>query len=139
MLSLKSASTHQVVPSEILLLDLPHELLRSILDHIYSLDGLFSASLVSKGFRDVVLPILYGSINLTFTNKIQRNDETILDFLSRKPHLQKHVRQVVVREPPLRYEAQELEFLKFERLSMKLENLRELRYTYGRKLSVSVD
>jgi hypothetical protein len=130
MLSLKSASTHQVVPSETFLLDLPYELLRSILDHIYNLDDLFSASLVSKGFRDAVLPILYGSINLTFTSKIQKNGETILDFLSNKPHLQKYVRQVVVREPPLRYEAQELEFLKFERLSMNLENLRELRYAY---------
>lgn len=130
MLSLKSASTHQVVPSETFLLDLPHELLRSILDHIYNLDDLVSASLVSKGFRDAVLPILYGSINLTFTNKIQKNGETILDFLSNKPHLQKHVRQVVVREPPLRYEAEELEFLTFERLSMNLENLRELRYAY---------
>jgi hypothetical protein len=130
MLSLKSTSTQQVAPSETLLLDLPHELLRSILDHIYSLDDLFSASLVSKGFRDAVLPILYSSINLTFTTKIQRNGETILDFLSNNPHLHKHVRQLVMREPPLRYEAQELEFLKFERLSMNLENLRELRYAY---------
>jgi hypothetical protein len=130
MLSLKSTSTQWVAPSETLLLDLPHELLRSILDHIYSLDDLFSASLVSNGFRDAVLPILYSSINLTFTNKIQRNGETILDFLSNNPHLHKHVRQLVMREPPLRYEAQELEFLKFERLSMNLENLRELRYTY---------
>ena len=123
MLSLKSASTQPVAPGETLLLDLPQELLRSILDHIYSLDDLFSTSLVSKRFRDAVLPILYSSINLTFTDKIQRNGETILDFLSNNPHLHKHVRQLVMREPPSRYEAQELEFLKFERLSMDLENL----------------
>lgn len=129
MLSLKSASTQPVAPGETLLLDLPQELLRSILDHIYSLDDLFSTSLVSKRFRDAVLPILYSSINLTFTDKIQRNGETILDFLSNNPHLHKHVRQLVMREPPSRYEAQELEFLKFERLSMDLENLHGLRYT----------
>jgi hypothetical protein len=127
MLSLKSASTSQVVTSRTSLLDLPHELLRSILDYIYSLDDLLSASLVSKRLRDAVLPIVYSSINVTFTTKIKRNGETILDFLSKKPHLQKHVREVVVREVPLRCEAQELEFLKFHRLSMQFENLRELR------------
>lgn len=127
MLSLKSMSTCQVITYRICLLDLPHELLRSILDHIYHLDDLLSASLVSKALRGAVLPIVYSSINVTFTTKIQRNGETMLDFLLKKPHLQKHIREVVIRELPKRCEAQELEILKFQRLSMQLENLRNLR------------
>lgn len=97
------------------------------MDHIDSVDDLLLASLVSKGLRDAVLPILYSSVHLTFTTRIQRQGETILDFLLRSPHLLRHIRQVTVREPALRHEAQEGELSKFELLSTKLENLRELR------------
>lgn len=127
MLSLKSACTSQVATIKICLLDLPQELIKLILDHIRNFEDLLSASLVSKDLRCAAVTILYRSINVTFTTRIQRNNETILDFLLTKPHLQKHVRQVVIREPPLRYEALEVEFLNFQRLSIGLENLRELR------------
>jgi hypothetical protein len=127
MLSLKSVSTSQVATVKSCLLDLPPEILKLILDHIRNFGDLLSASLVSKNLRGATLSILYRSIKLTFTTRIQRNGETILDFLLNKPHLQKHVRQVVIRELPLRCGAQETEFSKFRLLSMDLENLRELR------------
>jgi hypothetical protein len=127
MLSLKSVSSGQVATVKSCLLDLPPELLKLILDHIRNFGDLLSASLVSKNLRGAALSILYRSINVTFTTRIQRDGETVLDFLLNKPHLLKHVRQIVMRELPLRYEAQEVEFSKFQRLSMDLENLRELR------------
>jgi hypothetical protein len=97
MLSLKSQTNSQPLASRIGLLDLAPELLKSILDHIYNFDDLLSASLVSKGLRDMVLPILFGSINLTCSTRIQRQGETIIDFLSKKPRLQKYVREMVIR------------------------------------------
>jgi hypothetical protein len=127
MLSLKSASTSQMAASKMCLLDLPPEVLKSILDHICNFDDLLLASLVSKDLRNAVLPILYGSINVTFTTRIHRNGETILDFLSKNPHLQNHVREVIIREPLSGCATQELEFSKFRRMSMDLENLCELR------------
>ena len=117
----------QAAASKIDLLDLPSELLRAVLDHVCNFDDLLSASLVSKTLRDLVLPILFGSINLAFTSNIRRNGETILDFLLRKQHLQKCIRRVVIRPSSFDFEIDRLEFLKFERLSLGLENLRLLR------------
>jgi len=132
MLSLKSQTNGQPAASRIGLLDLPPELLKSILDHIYDFDDLLSASLVSKGLRDMVLPILFGSINLTFSTRIQRQGETILDFFSKKPCLQKHVREMVIRPTLAGFETQPSEFAKFEHLSPELENLCAVRYAFNR-------
>src|SRR5256885_2270958 len=106
MLSLKSQTNSQPSASRIGLLDLPPELLKSILDHIYTFDDLLSASLVSKGLRDMVLPILFGSINLTFSTRIQRQGDTIIDFLSQKPRLQNYVREIVIRPTLAGFERQ---------------------------------
>jgi hypothetical protein len=132
MLSLKSQTNSQPAASRIGLLDLPPELLKSILDHIYNVDDLLSASLVSQGLRDMVMPILFGSINLTFSTRIQRHGETILDFLSKKPRLRKYVREMVIRPTLAEFERQPSEFTKFEHLSLELENLCAIRYAFNR-------
>ena len=77
MLSLKSATTSQMAATKVSLLDVPPELLPAVLDHVYNFHDLLSASLVSKTLRCVVLPILFGYINLTFTTRVKRNGETI--------------------------------------------------------------
>ena len=127
MLSLKSATAAHIAASKIGLLDLPPELPRWTLDYAYVLDDLLAASLVSKGLRGAMLPILYGSVNLTFTIKIRRNGETILDFLLRTSHLQKHIREICIRPSFPGLNMEWLEFGKFERLSPCLKNLRFLR------------
>ena len=132
MLSLKSQTNSQPAASRIGLLDLPPELLKSILDHIHDFDDLLSASLVSKGLRDMILPILFGSINLTFSTRIQRQGETILDFLSKKPRLQKCVREMVIPPTLAGFERQPSEFAKFGHLSLELENLCAVRYAFNR-------
>jgi F-box domain len=127
MLSLKSTSTSQVATGKTRLVDLPSELIKSVLDHVCNLDDLLSASLVSKSLRDAILPILYGSINVTFTTRIKRNGETSLDFLSKRPHLQKHIREVIIRPALSNVDHDRQEFSKFRRLSPGLANLRCLR------------
>src|SRR2546423_13789137 len=127
MLSLKSATTSQMAATKVSLLDVPPELLPAVLDHVYNFHDLLSASLVSKTLRCVVLPILFGYINLTFTTRVKRNGETILDFLLRKTHLQKCIRVVTIRPPFVTFDRDRLEFSKFERLSDGLQNLRYLR------------
>ena len=128
MLSLKSAITGQVASRKIGLLDLPPELLSWILDHVFRRDDLSRASVVSKRLREAALPILYGSLNLTFTTKIQAWGETILDFLLRNSHLQKHVRRITIQPSFPKLDRKWPEFSKFERLSPCLTNLRFLRY-----------
>ena len=132
MLSLKSQTNSQPPASRIGLLDLPPELLKSILDHIYNFDDLLSASLVSKGLRDMVLPILFGSINLTFSTRVQRQGETIIDFLSKKPRLREYVREMVIRPTLAGFDRKPSELAKFKHLSLELENLCVVRYALHR-------
>ena len=127
MLSLKSATAAHTAVIKAGLLDLPPELLRCTFDHVYVLDDLLAASLVSKGLREAMLPILYGSVNLTFTMRIRRNCETRLDFLLKTSHLQKYVREICIRPPFPGLNTEWLEFGKFERLLPCLKNLRFLR------------
>ena len=128
MLSLKSTAIYQTAPSKINLLDLPAELIGTILDQLPLLDDLLSASLVSKRLREETLSILFYSINLTFTTNFRRHGKTILDYLLANPSLSRHVREVNIRKPVGAVTADLYEVAKLDRLSSQLQSLHTIKY-----------
>ena len=130
MLSLKSATVCQAASTKINLLDLPAELIGTILTQLPFLDDLLPASLVSRRLREEALPILFHSINLTFTTNARKNGKTILDYFLENPRLCRHIREVIVRTPVAHTERQRTELWKFEKVSWQMQNLRVIQYLH---------
>ncbi len=125
MLSLKSVPISQAT-SKINLLDLPAELIGSILNQLWLLEDLLSVSRVSKRLREETLPILFYSVNITSTS----NGKTIWDYLTEHPALCRYIRQIIIRSLVGNVEGQKQDLLKFETLSPQMQNLRVIKYIH---------
>lgn len=105
MLSLKGSRLEQQRQRKTTISDFPAEVLDIVLDHVYfdadcRLDGILPSSLTCRQFRQSLTHILFQSLTiLVGRGLIQSRSYTTLQYMSTRPQLLKHVRNLDIRTP----------------------------------------